>query len=179
MHYLPHQSVITLSKATTKLRIVYDASAISRKSDFLLNECIHRGPVMLLNLCVMLLRLRWSKIALLAFLQLSIRPEAHDATRFLWFKDPTMASALNSNLAAYRFCFLPFCFFTFSSPFLLEATVRHQLQQLATPLAEKIAQNIYVDNVILPANSVEYAEKCQPEAKTIFRQANMNLWSGH
>ena len=72
-----------------------------------------------------------------------------------------------------------FGFFTFSSPFLLEATVRHQLQQLATPSAEKIAQNIHVDNVILPADSVEYAEKCQPEAKTIFRQANMNLRSGH
>ena len=80
VHCLPHQPVITPSKAMTKLRIIYDAIAKARKSDFSLNDCIYRSPVMLMNLCGMLLRFRWSKVVLLAdiekaFLQLSIRPE--------------------------------------------------------------------------------------------------------
>ena len=42
MHYLPHQAVIRQDQSTTKLRIVYDASA--RRTDPSLNECLYTGP---------------------------------------------------------------------------------------------------------------------------------------
>ena len=42
VHYLPHHAVIRRGKATTKLRVVYDASAkISGPS---LNDCLNPGP---------------------------------------------------------------------------------------------------------------------------------------
>lgn len=58
IHYLPHHAVINPLKPTTKLRIVYDASAKSRKENKSLNECLYRGPVMLNDLCGLLLRFR-------------------------------------------------------------------------------------------------------------------------
>ena len=44
-HYIPHHTVITPEKSTTKIRIVYDTSAKIKRNAKSLNECLHRGPV--------------------------------------------------------------------------------------------------------------------------------------
>ena len=46
-HYIPHHPVITPAKDTTKVRIVYDASAKTKKENKSLNECLYRGPVII------------------------------------------------------------------------------------------------------------------------------------
>ena len=48
-------------KTTTKLCIVYDASTKAKKGQKSLNECLHRGPVILEDLCGLLLRFRRKK----------------------------------------------------------------------------------------------------------------------
>ncbi|CAJ0594653.1 unnamed protein product [Cylicocyclus nassatus] len=73
IHYVPHQAVITPQKTTTKLRIVFDASAHYKASPSL-NDVLHRGPVILPQLYGLLLRFRIGKIAIIsdvekAFLQ--------------------------------------------------------------------------------------------------------------
>ena len=55
-HYILHHVVIKPDNATTKLRIVYDASAKTKKGNKSLNECLHRGSVILEDLCGLLLR---------------------------------------------------------------------------------------------------------------------------
>uniref|UniRef100_A0A1I7XEU1 DUF1758 domain-containing protein n=1 Tax=Heterorhabditis bacteriophora TaxID=37862 RepID=A0A1I7XEU1_HETBA len=67
VHYLPHHPVITPQKSTTKLRIVYDASA-KLKNYPSLNECLYRGPVLLPDLCGILLRLRLAPIVRVSLL---------------------------------------------------------------------------------------------------------------
>ena len=54
--YLPHHLVVTPGKQTTKVRIVYDASAKPGKNAVSLNDSLYRGPVMLSELCGKLLR---------------------------------------------------------------------------------------------------------------------------
>ena len=91
-HYIPHHAVIDPTKPTTKVRVVYDASAKSKQSNLSLNECLHRGPVMLHDLCGLLMRFRMNRIGIVAdiekaFLQVGLQAKDRDATRFFWLKD--------------------------------------------------------------------------------------------
>lgn len=76
-HYIPHHAVVNPAKATTKMRIVYDASAKTKKENKSLNQCLHKGPVLLHDLVGILLRFRLNKIVLVsdiekAFLQVGL-----------------------------------------------------------------------------------------------------------
>ena len=42
-HYMPHHTVVTPSKSTTKVHIVYDGSAKTKKDTKSLNECLLRA----------------------------------------------------------------------------------------------------------------------------------------
>ena len=53
-HYIPHHEIVTPEKTTTKIRIVFDASAKTRKGSQSLNESLHRGPIILEDLCGLL-----------------------------------------------------------------------------------------------------------------------------
>ncbi|XP_063415828.1 uncharacterized protein LOC134697479 [Mytilus trossulus] len=65
-HYIPHHAVITPNKTTTKLRIVYDASAKPNNDVNSLNECLYRGPVLLRNFCGIFMRFRLNQVAIVA-----------------------------------------------------------------------------------------------------------------
>ena len=130
LHYIPHHAVVTPTKTTTKVRIVYDASDRVKKTDKSLNDCLHRGPVYLQDLCGLLMRFRLNKVAVVAdiekaFLQVELQPHERDVTRFFWLKDPTKAQ-VDGNLQIFRFCRVPFG--VVSSPFLLGATIQHHLE---------------------------------------------------
>ena len=146
-HYLPHHCVAKDSH-TTKLRLVYDASARTSRDNPSLNDCLYRGPVLLPDLTGVLLRFRLHPIAISsdvekAFLQLSLAQEDRDVTRFLWVRDTSQPPSAE-NLVTYRFCRVPFG--VISSPFLLGATLKHHLEASNLPDASSILQNTYVDN---------------------------------
>ena len=176
-HYIPHHEVLTPEKTTTKLRIVFDASAKTRKKNQSLNERLHRGPVILEDLCGLLLRFRLHKVALVpdvekAFLQVGLQPDDRDVTRFLWSKDPSKPT-LEKNVQVLRFTRVPFGMI--SSPFLLAAAIKHHLTKAATPIAHQIADNMYVDNMITGVETSRQADELYKEAKTFFQSASMNL----
>ena len=183
LHYLPHHCVIKENHSTTKLRIVYDASAKPRKAEKSLNECLHRGPVILQDLCGLLMRFRLNKIGIVsdiekAFLQIGLQIPDRDVTRFLWLKD-IRNPQLKNNVDTYRFCRV--LFGVISSPFLLAATVKHHLQNANSEVAHKLLQEIYVDNVLSGAETIPEAVEFYRDAKTLFSKAAMNLreWSSN
>ncbi|XP_078334132.1 uncharacterized protein LOC144625796 [Crassostrea virginica] len=182
-HYIPHHAVVDLTKPTTKVRIVYDASAKSERGNSSLNECLHRGPVMLHDLCGLLMRFRLKKIGIIAdiekaFLQIGLQEKDRDATRFFWLKDGNKPT-VDNNVQVFRFCRVPFG--VISSPFLLAATVDHHLRSCNSETAENIRNNIYVDNVITGVDSIQEAVRLYKEAKDIFTSMSMNLrdWSSN
>ena len=128
--YISHQVVITPQKATTKLRIVYDATARSNMVNKGLNECLYRGPVLLQSLCGILLRFRLYEIGIVsdivkAFLQVGLQKSERDVTRFVWLKDNDQPIVNEDTIQEFRFCRIPFG--VISSPFLLGATVEAHL----------------------------------------------------
>ena len=178
IHYLPHHPVITPLKTTTKVRIVYDPTIKVKKDVLSLNECLHRGPIVLPNMCGILIRFRLYFIAVLAdiekaFLQIGVQEHDRNVMRFLWYTDPTRPERVEGNLSTYRFCCVPFG--QICSPFLLEGTLRFHLKGLNSPIANAVSDNIYVDNVCVGATTVEEALSLYKEAKGIFSEASMNL----
>ena len=82
VHYLPHHGVVRQDKATSKLRIVYDASA--RSTGPSLNNCLYTGPKFGQSIFDILLRFRHQKVALVgdiekAFLMVSVREKDRDS----------------------------------------------------------------------------------------------------
>ncbi|ETN72863.1 hypothetical protein NECAME_18643, partial [Necator americanus] len=88
VHYLAHQAVVTPHKETTKLRVVFDASAFITNSPSL-KDVLYQGPVILPKVWDILLRFRFVDVAIIsdiekAFLQVRLHPEDRNATRFMW-----------------------------------------------------------------------------------------------
>ena len=168
---------MTPEKTTTKIRIVFDASAKTKKGSQSLNENLHRGPIILEDLCGLLMRFRLNRVALIAdvekaFHQVGLQPEDRDVTRFLWLKDATKPT-LENNVQELRFTRVPFGMI--SSPFLLAATVKYHLNKADTPVAKKISDNMYVDNMVTGVATSEQAVEFYKEAKSLFQSSSMNL----
>ena len=86
MHYLPHREVVRIDKDTTKVRVVYDASAGSEGPN--LNDCLYAGPLLTPLIFDILVRLRAHQVAITAdkkrvFLNISVVREHRDFLRFL------------------------------------------------------------------------------------------------
>ncbi|GFT86400.1 integrase catalytic domain-containing protein [Trichonephila clavipes] len=84
--YLPHQVIIKNESLTTKLRLVFDASAHEEKQ-LSLNDCLFHGVNLNPNILDLLISFRSNKIAVLAdvekaFLQISLAPKDRDVVRF-------------------------------------------------------------------------------------------------
>nr|CAD2194947.1 unnamed protein product [Meloidogyne enterolobii] len=178
-HFIPHQAVYRQDKK--KLRIVFDCSA-HIKGHPSLNDTLYRGPVLLPKVAAVLLRWRQAKIVIAcdikaAFLMLELHKEDRDLTRFLWLRDlnkpPTQA-----NIKILRFRRV--LFGAVSSPFLLGATVIHHLRNSAIAkkypsIAKEVENSIYMDNILLTANSEEEGKNKINIIREIFLDANMEL----
>lgn len=89
--YIPHKGVLLETAESTKLRILYDASARAWDSVPSLNESLNTGSPLQNQLWSVLIRGHFNPIAITgdikkAFLQVRIRPEERDALRFHWLK---------------------------------------------------------------------------------------------
>ncbi|XP_060602882.1 uncharacterized protein LOC132755958, partial [Ruditapes philippinarum] len=184
IHYLPHHAVIKPGKSTTKLRIVYDASAKSKVENNSLNDCLYRGPVLLNDLCGILLRFRLHKIGIVsdiekAFLQVGLQKYQRDVTRFIWLKHIEHPDISQNQIQEYRFCRIPFGIV--SSPFLLGATIDYHLECYNNEIAKKLRGDIYMDNVVTGTVNIEAAKDLYIRSKRIFDDASMNLreWASY
>ncbi|KIH47507.1 Pao retrotransposon peptidase [Ancylostoma duodenale] len=177
IYYIPHQGVYKSDSATTKLRIVFDASSHCKGAPSL-NDCIHQGPTMLPDLCGTLIRARLTPFLITAdvekaFHQIRLQEDQRDATRFLWLKDPARPPT-RDNIRILRFTRIPFG--VNASPYLLSMSIKYALERDEhNQLREEILANTYVDNVLIGANNVEEYRTKQRLCKETFSRMHMNL----
>ena len=135
-YYIPHLAVIRRQAETTKLRVVYDASAREGAKGTSLNDCLHVGPSLNPLLFDILARFREKRTTLVAdiekaFLNIEVDKADRDCLRFLWPEDINDANAKVSVFKFVRLIFGLNC-----SPFLLNATLRYHLSKFAQEDAE-------------------------------------------
>ena len=176
VHYLPHHGVLRTDKTTTKLRVVYDASAKSDGAS--LNDCLHKGPKFNQLILDILLRFRSYKIALTAdvekaFLMISIDESDRDVLRFVWVDDVNKA---DPEIRVFRFARVAFG--VSSSPFLLNATIKYHLESFLDTHAEvvrRLLYSTYVDDIVTGADTEEAAFDLYTQSKELFRRGGFNL----
>ncbi|XP_028417205.1 uncharacterized protein LOC114541488 [Dendronephthya gigantea] len=173
--YLPHHAVFREDKASTKCRIVFDAS--SKTSDGVsLNSCLLKGPKLQPDLVHVLIRFRSHRIAMMAdikkmFLQICLLKKEQNSHRFLW-RDLTMDDPPK------EYCMTRVTFGNTSSPFVSIATVqKHAKDNHDTfPTAsEEIQDNMYVDDLLSGSDDDEAAIKLQSECSKLMEKGGFVL----
>ncbi|XP_076037863.1 uncharacterized protein LOC143023227 [Oratosquilla oratoria] len=169
IYYLPHRPVIK-ECVSSKIRPVFDASAVG-SNGVSLNDCLESGPSLIPDLVEILLRFRRWKIGLTAditkaFLQIRVQRSDQDVHRFLW--------QCGQSLRVMRFVRVPFG--NTSSPFLLNATIRHHLNSYPVSVTvQELQENLYVDDWLSGADTVEEANTMFLEAQSILSDALESL----
>ena len=161
-HYILHHPVIREDKNTSKVRIVFDASA---KSDGpRLNQCLYKGPQLTPLVFDILIRFRSFAIDLevlqltsdieKAFLEISINENDRDHLRFLWFDDvfSDLPKVVQNKFARVIFGVT-------SSPFPFNQTIRKHVQSYKYDIDfdNTVLNSIYVDGFTGGENDFEKA----------------------
>jgi hypothetical protein len=181
VHYMPHHGVVRTDRKTTKLRVVYDGSAILKDDKFSLNDSLQTGPNFIPHPFDVLLKFRWNPAALTAdiekaFLMISIDPSNRDMLQFLWLKDP---QDLNSEILEMCFCRLVFGLQP--SPAILGSTITYHLDQFkekhpeSSEIVELIKNSLYVDDFTSGGDCEEKSFTTYQKAKTIMSKGGLNL----
>ena len=172
--YIPHKPVIRENADSTKLRIVYDASAKERTEVPSLNDCLHAGPSLQNKLWSVLVRGRFHPVAICAdlwkaFLQVRIKKQDRDALRFHW-KPNSQAEIQTLRFTRAMFGLAP--------PFLLGGVLEYHLQSWEDRKPDavtEIKKSLYVDDLISGSTTIEKAKQLRDGAIEIFEDAKFTL----
>ena len=178
VHYLPHHAVIREHAKTTKVRIVYDASAKVRNDAPSLNQCLKTGRSLIPTIFDILLRFRWNRVAVTAdiksvCLMINIAGKDRDFLRFLWV---TNTKDEDPDIIFYRFKCVVFglC----SSPFLLNGTSQHHLSEYFAENPELLLillKSFYVDDFLSGKDTKSETWKLCIEVRECLAKAGFNL----
>ena len=161
-HYL--LLLVRRDKGTTKVRIAFDAPTI--------------GPSFNQFIFDILLRFRTHRVAIVgdvekAFLIVGVATNDRDVLWFLWFDDPQSPSP-----RMVTYCFTRVVFGASSSPFLLNATIQHHIEQYKwtdPTFVDKFLHEVYVDDLSSKGPSVETCYEFYLKSKLRLGEGGFNL----
>ena len=176
--YLPHKGVIRESAETTKLRVVYDASAKSEPTSPSLNECLNPGPPLQNKLWDVLVQQRAFPVMVSgdirqAFLQIRVKEDDRDVLRFHWRKDETSPPQT-----------LRFTRVLFGLAYLLQGVIETHLDVWSNKYpneVEHLRRSMYVDDLLSGGLTLEQAETRKKRSREILEDATFHLhkWSSN
>jgi hypothetical protein len=179
-YFLPHHSVVKESNVSTKLRVVFDASA-KTSNGVSLNEKLMVGPVVQQDLFAIITRFRLHIIVISAditkmYRQIQLDKEDRKYQRILWRRDPSHpVQVYELNTVTYGIA---------SSSYLATRCI----QQLAleegsnNPEAQRsIMQDTYVDDLLIGAKTVREARALRDNIVAILDRGcfPLNKWASN
>ena len=175
-HYLPHHAVLREDKKTTKCRIVYDVS--SKTVGPTLNNCLYSGPSLVSDICDVLIRFWYHRIAIVAdiekaFLMVMVAEHDRNLLRFLWINDINSESP---QVIIKRFNTVVFGLT--SSPFLFNGTLRHHVMKYESvdpEFVRSMLSSLHVDDLDEGKNDLDTAFEFYLKAKVRFLKGGFNL----
>nr|XP_022914664.1 uncharacterized protein LOC111425114 [Onthophagus taurus] len=174
VNYVPHHCVLKMSSTTTKLRVVFDASA-KTSSGFSLNDLLRVGPVVQDDLISIILRFRLYNYVLTGdiakmYRQVNIHPEQRNLQRILW-RD-------NSNNTIKHFTLNTVTYGTATASY-LSTRCLYQLardNEIAYPdAARSIDHDFYMDDLLTGANTEQRVLQLKQEISGILSQGKFEL----
>ena len=172
--YLPMHGILKESSTTTKLRIVFDASAKSTTGNSL-NDIMLQGPNFYPLLTTILLRFTQHNIGMSSdiskmFREVGLHSKEQDLHRYL------MSGGVSQGLEDWRMTRLTFG--VTSSPFLASQVLRQVAKdyQEEFPLAAEIIRStFYVDDCLTGASTLDEARSIRKELNDLLEKACMRL----
>ena len=172
--YMPMHAVRKESSTTTKIRVVFDASAKSTSGSSL-NDQFLVGPTVHAPLIDVLIRFRLHRVAMATdvtkmYRGILLSEDQRDLHRFIWRED------CNQPIRDYRMTRLTFgvC----ASPFAANMALRQNAldHQLEFPRAAKATlESFYVDDGLVGADSIEDAIQLREELQHLFSLGGFEL----
>ncbi|XP_017464969.1 PREDICTED: uncharacterized protein LOC108358258 [Rhagoletis zephyria] len=173
MFYMPHHPVVKDSSVTTKLRVVFNASAKTATGNSL-NDALFVGPQLQQDLFSILTRFRTHRYALTAdiakmYRQICVAPKHIDLQRIVWRRDPSLP------IQDYRMLRV-----TYGVAAASHLAVR-SLQQTAkySHICEKasavIHKDFYMDDLITGTSSKEELLLLQQNVSEILKEGGFEL----
>lgn len=161
-YYIPHHCILRSEGQTTKLRVVFDASARTTAGRSL-NETLYNGRKLQKDLPSILMRARIHKYLFTAdikqmYRQIRIRAADRDYLRILWRFDK------NQPISEYRLCTVTYG--TSSAPYQALRTLQHlsTIEGDQYPsAAHALMHDTFVDDILTGANTEAEALNCQQE----------------
>ena len=172
--WLPMHAVFKEASTSTKLRVVFDGSAITT-TGLSLNHSLYVGPTLQATLSDTLIRFRKHPVALNAdiskmYREVQLAPPDRDLHRFVWRDNP------NHQLQDYRMTRVTFG--VSASPFLAVRTLHQTAEDHGEGYPEAtqhIKDSFYVDDYLGGADSPEEATRLFKEIREILQKGGFQL----
>lgn len=172
--FLPHHPVIRAESSTTKLRVMFDASA-KTSSNISLNDTLMIGPTIQDDLRGILMRFRVHQVVLTAdvekmYRQINVSDDCRSYQQILWREDA------NDPLEVYHLKTITYG--TSAAPFMAIRTL-HLLADCERKDLDEAAQitkrDFYVDNLLTGSSNITEAVKIQDEMLELCKRGGLLL----
>eukprot|EP00794_Sanderia_malayensis_P005066 gene5068-biopygen4123 len=179
-HYFSHKPVVGENEESTKVMIVYDASAKATPKSPSLNDCLDIGPPLQAKILDILLRVHFKPVLLAgdiqqAFLQIMIREQERDALRFIWVNNTESKKPIIYQVT-HALCGLG------PNPFLLGGTLEEYLGKFVEKHQEtvqEIKDGLYFDDINLGSESIEKMKMMKETVTDMFQHGGFKLHKFH
>ncbi|XP_033230028.1 uncharacterized protein LOC117181463 [Belonocnema kinseyi] len=173
-YYLPHQAVVRESSLTTKLRVVFDASA-KTTTGISLNDILMVGPTIQDGIFTLIVRFRQHPFVLSSdiekmYRQFWVYPEDRKYQKILW------RYSTDEPLRTYQLKTVTYG--TSAAPFLAVRCLKKLAEDegsLFRITAKALKNDVYVDDLLTGAGSVKDAKQLRDQLKRLAKRGGLRL----